>query len=85
MYTVIYRMGGPEHCVWRRTFVGHTHKAMAEKMAAELEKSGYKAVVWDTGQLNNIGLPIGWQAYSVNWHKDEIETSKYRTLHIPAA
>ena len=61
-YTVIYRTGGTERCTWRRTFVAHRTRESARKMADDIERMGYKAIIHVTRELDVIGLPEGWYA-----------------------
>jgi hypothetical protein len=58
-YTVVYRTGGTLRCEWHR--VADTSHAIALKDQAEIERMGYKALIFDTEQLNAVGLPEGWE------------------------
>ncbi len=58
-YTVIYRMGGPALCNWKRCIPVPTLQK-ARTMANGIERMGYKTLVWGTQNLNSVGLPVGW-------------------------
>ncbi len=60
MYTVIYRIGGPARFSWRRTFDQYrTMKAAIDKQR-EIERMGYKALIFDSDELNRHGMPTTW-------------------------
>lgn len=82
LYTVIYRTGGEQHCIWHRGFDTHQSKAMMQKLADDLEKMGYKAHVRTVRELTTIGLPVGWTSDHVDWEHDIVKYSAYRTEHI---
>lgn len=60
-FTVVYRTGGTENCVWKRSLtVVKSVEAIAIKES--LERAGYKALIHKTSQLDKLGMPIGWEA-----------------------
>ena len=60
-FTTIYRTGGTSRVTWRRCAPVGT-RAAAEVQADACEKAGYKALVFNTKQLDAVGLPTGWAA-----------------------
>lgn len=60
-YTVIYRTGGRARCIWKRCAPVPTWRE-AEEQRAEIERMGYRASIFDTDQLDRIGMPEGWEA-----------------------
>jgi len=60
MYTVIYRVGGTEHCTWKRCLPVSTINE-ANKQAEGIERMGYKTLVHLTEILNWLGMPTGWE------------------------
>ncbi len=58
-FTVAYRTGGRLNCTWRRTLAFATREE-ARQAAADTERMGYKALVFETAKLDAIGLPVGW-------------------------
>ena len=60
-FTTIYRTGGTSRVTWRRC-APVLSRAAAEVQADACEKAGYKALVFNTKQLDAVGLPTGWSA-----------------------
>jgi hypothetical protein len=58
--------------------------ASANARAAELERMGYKALVTPYATLRAIGLPIGWNADSVDYERDTVIYEIDRTIHVKA-
>lgn len=58
-FTIAYRTGGTKNFSWHRTLAFAT-KAEAEQGAEEVRRGGRPALVFDTGQLDSIGLPEGF-------------------------
>jgi len=61
MYTVVYRTGGTEACVWKRCLPVAT-KVEALAQAADIQRMGYTTIVHLTSVLDIIGMPEGWTA-----------------------
>lgn len=57
-YTVVYRMGGTERCVWHKAIPGTLEECL--KMKGDTERMGYKCLLFKTKHLNSIGMPEGW-------------------------
>jgi len=49
--------------------------------ADDIERMGYKALIYKTDSLNAIGLPIGWDAKTVI-DPQHVTVSQYRTTHV---
>ena len=58
-FTVVYRTGGKENTVWKRS-LPFTVRQDAERTKRQIEMAGRKALLFDTDQLNNRGMPEGW-------------------------
>jgi hypothetical protein len=56
-YSVIYRTGGTVNFKWKRVLNIFIDKESAQMKKDELEKMGYKTLIFKTDQLNSIGLP----------------------------
>lgn len=65
-FTVVYRTGGKLNCEWKRT-IPFPLQDEAKKVGREIERGGRKALIFDTAQLNSIGMPVGWDALSANY------------------
>jgi len=65
-WTVAFRTGGTENCEWEKT-VSFLLKSDALEAKEAIEKGGRKALLFDTKQLNDIGLPVGWDAKDRGW------------------
>jgi hypothetical protein len=63
-YTVVYRMGGPAACQWRRALPVATY-GEAETMRDNVERGGRKALIFETAILNVVGMPEGWDAADI--------------------
>lgn len=63
-FTVAFRTGGRENVTWKKT-VAFLTRGEAVTAKAGIEKGGRKALLFDTDQLNAIGLPVGWDANDV--------------------
>jgi hypothetical protein len=59
-YTVIYRDGGTLNFQWHRVLELYTDYTQASYKAIEIERMGYKSLVFNTKALNNIGLPTSY-------------------------
>lgn len=60
-FTVIYRTGGKLNFQWKKCLpIANKAKALADK--AEIERMGYPALLFDTVQLEAIGLPETYNA-----------------------
>jgi hypothetical protein len=80
-YAVIYRSGGTHRCTWTRCLVRFTELQKAFDLKEELERMGYKALALRTEVLEAIGMPIGWEANSVDFEKDVVEVNQFQTFH----
>jgi hypothetical protein len=56
-YTVIYRTGGTERFKWNRMLDTFTTHAAATLEAEDVERMGYRALVYNTAKLDAIGMP----------------------------
>ena len=61
-YTVIYRTGGYASFEWKRIGTDFQTKADAKVKADEIERMGYKSLIFSTRQLNAAGMPEGFDA-----------------------
>lgn len=59
-------------CTWRRVLDTFEDEAAAHAKVAELAKAGYRAIPTLWRHYINIGLPIGWEPYGVDWELDHI-------------
>ena len=80
-FSIAYRTGGPVHCQWRRVSEAYAKRDDAILRADEIERMGYRAEVYLTRELDEIGLPIGWEPSSVDWWRDECTVSTVFTEH----
>ena len=60
-FTVAYRCGGQANCEWRAALPVATREE-AQAQAREIERGGRKALIFKTRDLENKGLPEGWEA-----------------------
>jgi hypothetical protein len=81
IYTVIYRTGGELACEWHRSLISGSFEHCQNK-AEEVQRMGYKTLIQDRNALAVMGLPVGWDADSVDWENDTVEVSKDRTRHV---
>ena len=58
-YTVVYRTGGTENCEWKRTS-NFSSRDEADRVRAETERMGYRALVFTAHNIDAIGMPQGW-------------------------
>ncbi len=59
MFTVVYRTGGYESCLWRQCLPVATMQEAASQKGS-IERGGRKALIQRTSAIVSIGLPIGW-------------------------
>jgi predicted nuclease of predicted toxin-antitoxin system len=64
-FTVVYRTGGRARCLWLRCLPVST-RTEAEIMRVEVEHAGRKALVFETTQLDRLGMPEGWDAKEIS-------------------
>ena len=76
-FTVAFRMGGRENVTWNKTSAVDT-VAEAIQLKEGIEMGGRKALIFDTDQLNAVGLPVGWDA---NYEFCEA-TNRFRFLDV---
>jgi hypothetical protein len=72
LFVVLFRTGGTKQCMWKRMH-GAVNFKTAEKHANDLEMQGYKSLVTPLDYFEDIGMPVGWDAESVDWQNDRIE------------
>ena len=65
-FSVIYRKGGTLNFTWNKCTRRYSTKTEAQKMASQLEQLGYPSMIFDTNDLNTIGLPETYQLMSVS-------------------
>jgi len=63
-WTVVYRTGGTARCAWHRVLDSYPNETSARSKASEIERMGYRALVFITRQLDAIGMPEGWDSDS---------------------
>jgi hypothetical protein len=80
-FTIAYRSGGTSNCVWTRVLEVYGSHAEARAAADDIERMGYKVLIYKTDSLNAIGLPIGWDAQTVI-DPQHVTVSQYRTTHV---
>jgi hypothetical protein len=80
-YAVAYRTGGPSMCRWTRIDEEFT-LAGATTTVAEMLRAGRKALIFKAVSLDAIGLPIGWEAGTVNWERDSVSIGRFHTEHV---
>ena len=56
-YTVIYRDGGKLNFKWHKVLELYTDYTQASYKAIEIERMGYKSLVFNTKALDRIGMP----------------------------
>jgi hypothetical protein len=85
-WDVVWRVGTPSACSWER--LGRaTTRAHAERVVDNITEHvvehfgwpGFLARAVTTRQLDLIGLPVGWDAESVDWERDEITYAARKT------
>lgn len=59
-FSLVYRSGGTQRCTWTRVLKTYADASAAQAAKAELEKGGFKALVFWTASLETVGLPVGW-------------------------
>jgi hypothetical protein len=79
LFVVIYRTGGPKMCMWKRMH-GAFNLKEAEAQEENLERSGYKTLLTPLDYFEEVGMPVGWDAESVDWKNDSIEYRENETF-----
>lgn len=59
-FTVIYRTGGTANAQWKRVLERFSTREAAQACKAEVERTGRKALIHDTAQLERLGMPEGY-------------------------
>jgi hypothetical protein len=83
-WTVVYRAGGTQNCTWTRILERYVTEDDALAKQQQIEREGYKALVYVTAMLDEIGLPIGWSPQLVDFSKDEITIGPLYTRVVRA-
>lgn len=60
-YTVVYRTGGTHNFSWKKS-VPYQSYASAAACKNDIERGGRKALIFDTKQLEKVGLPETYEA-----------------------
>jgi hypothetical protein len=84
MYSVVYRSGGTHRCFWTKVLTTYENAVAAFNESDRLLRAGYTSMVFLSDALEKIGLPIGWEAGSVDWKKDIVRISAFQTYHEKA-
>lgn len=72
-FIVAYRTGDTAQCIWRKVLELFPTREDAEAFVRErLGRQGYHAVVHHYEEYAAHGLPVGWEAKSVDWEYDHI-------------
>jgi hypothetical protein len=74
-WTIYYRAGGTHKCEWRR-IVGIFSTVDARAKSDEIARMGYRTVMNYADLADSHGLPIGWDATSVDYDQDMIEVER---------
>lgn len=61
-FSIVYRTGSPERCAWHRVLDTFPSKDATREKRDEIERMGYKTLIFRTYELNALGMPEGWNA-----------------------
>ena len=59
-HLIVYRTGGTDNCTWKQT-IAYPSRAKAFEEAKDIERMGYKTLVKTVSEVQEIGLPVGWE------------------------
>jgi len=60
-FTVVYRTGGFTNPIWTPTMAFDVLQD-AERTQRQIKQAGREALIYETAELDRVGLPQGWEA-----------------------